>query len=466
MFKNKSNLIEIVNSVLPEERQVSWQETELAAWVFFGLNTFVGVQEGSGKTEANAFYPTDIDIGEWVETFKNAGMKGVILTAKHHDGFCMWQSDTTPYCLKNSPYLNSKGDIVKELSDECKKAGLKFGFSFSLCDRNTEKTGKAYDDLVCSQLTELLTKYGEIYEVKFDLNGEKKHEYDLKRYCELIRSLQPSAAIVNGPDVRHIGNSKAVCRPEEWNVVKPVSRLQKITKADKSKPDTFRTQDGKGRMELDLGSLKALKKSNSFCWQPAVADISLRDSWFYVKSEDEISMFLHRLKDIYFSTVGGNVVLELGVPIDQRGRIHESEKATLAGFGADMELLKSKPLIKKSALTSNCGEDSVENLKSDDETYFFSGKTDKKIEITADFGKEKIIRMIELGENMPTGQQIERFSVYTLKNGKFKKAETYSTVGYKKLILPKKPTVTSVVKIVIEKTRDFAALKTFEIYSA
>lgn len=466
MFKKKNDFVKIANTVIPEERQIKWQETEFAAHVYFGLNTFINSQEGTGKTEPNAFYPTDIDVEDWVLTFKNAGMKGVILTAKHHDGFCMWQSKTTNYTVANSPYLDGEGDIVKELSDACRKVGLKFGFSFSLCDRNTAETGKAFDDLVCAQLTELLTNYGEIYEVKLDLGGEKKHEYDLKRYCDVIRALQPSAVIVNGPDVRHLGNQKAVCRPEEWSVVEPVSDLQKITKKDQSKENTYRAPDGQGAMKLDLGSRKALKKANSLCWHPVVVDIPMRDNWFYRRDEDEISMFLQKLKKVYFSSVGRNAVLELGVPIDQRGKIHEAEKLTLNSFGSDMEMLKAKPLLKNSKITSNCGGNSAENLKKDDDTYFSSGKTDSKIEITVDFGEEKIIKLIELGENIATGQQIEKFSIYTLEGKKFKKAETHTSVGYKKLILPQKPMVTSSVKIVIEETRDFATLKKLEIYSA
>ncbi len=465
MFKKKNDIIKIANGVLPHERQIRWQETELAAHVFFGLNTFVRMQEGTGKTEANAFYPTDIDIPSWVNTFKDAGMKGVLITAKHRDGFCLWRSKTTSYTVANSPYRDGEGDIVRELSDECRKENMKFGFSFSLCDRNTDKKGEDLEKLILGQLEELLTSYGEIYEVKLDTEGEKA-DIDMEKIYDLVRLLQPNAVISNGPDARHVGNKRTVCRPEEWNVIKPVSRWQESVKIDESKDDTFRTPDGVGKMELDLGSRKALKKANNLCWQPYFADISIRDSWFYDKEEDLRTMLLQKLKDIYFSVTGANGVLEVGVPIDQRGRIHEEETITLQSFGVDMEMLKKNPLLKKSKLTSNCGGESVENLKKDDDTYFFSGETDGKIELTVDFGEDKIIKLIELGENIATGQQIEKFSVYTLEGKKFKKAETHSVIGYKKLILPKKPMLTSAVKIVIEETRGFATLKTLEIYSA
>lgn len=466
LFKRKNDIVKNLNSVCPEERQLKWQETEFSALVYFGLNTFVCKQESNGKVEANAFFPTDIDIPDWISTFKNAGMKGAVLVVKHHDGFCMWRTKTTEYSVANSPYLDSEGDIFREFTDACREGGLKAGFQFSLCDRNTEKTGKELDDLICNQLTELLTSYGEIYEVKFDLDGEKNHDYDMQRYVKLIRELQPDAAIVNGPDVRHLGNKKAITRPEEWNVVRPVNSLQKITKIDSSKENTYRTPDGTGQMELDLGSRKALKKANSLCWQPVVIDYPIRDNWFYDRDEDEISMFLQNLKKLYFSTVGANGSLELGIPIDQRGRVHESEKLTLDSFGIDMRMLTKKPLVKSSEITANCGGNSVKNLQKENSDGFNSGETDAPVEITVNFGEEKIIKMISLGENIKTGQQIEQFSIYTLEGKKFKKAETHGAVGYKKLILPKKPMVTSAIKIVIEKTRDFATLKNLEIYSA
>lgn len=463
MFR-KNDITEFTNKVLPEKRQISWQETDFTGHLFFGLNTFVGAQEGTGKTEPNAFYPTDIDVASWVKTLKDAGMKGVLITAKHHEGFCLWRTKTTDYSVANSPYLDGNGDIIRELSDECRKENMKFGFSFSLCDRNTDKKGEELEKLILSQLTELLTSYGEIYEVKLDLGGEKP-DVDIEKICKHIHSLQPCAVISNGPDARHLGNNRVVCRPEEWNVVKPVYEWQKMTKLNDSAP-VLRTPDGTGKMELDLGSRKALKKANALCWQPYFADISMRDSWFYTREEDLVTMLLQKLKNFYFSVAGSNGVLQVGIPIDQRGKIHEEETVTLQSFGIDMEMLKKNPLLKESEITSNCGEASVQNLKKDDDTYFDSGKTDDKIEITVTFPEEKIIKLIELKENIATGQQIERFSIYTLEGKKFRKAETHSVVGSKKLILPQKPMVTSAVKIVIEETRGFATLKALEIYSA
>ncbi len=466
LFKKNKDLSKILSTVVPEKRQILWQETEFSALVYFGINTFLGKQEGNGKYETNAFYPTAINITEWIKTFKNAGMNGAILVVKHHDGFCLWRTKTTDYSVASSPYLDSQGDIFREFADECRKENLKVGIQYSLIDKNANKSGTEADDFICAQLTELLTEYGDIYEVKFDVDADKMQNYDIERYVNLIRSLQPDAAIVNGPDVRHLGNNKAICRPEEFNVIKPVNNLQKITKIDPLKPNTYRTPDGIGQMELDLGSQKALKKTNSLCWQPVVVDYPMRDHWFYHRFEDEISMFLQNLKKLYFSTVGANASLELGIPIDQRGQVHEAEKLTLNSFGSDMELLTSKPLFKASEVSSDCGEESLKKFQNGDSAYFDSGKTDSPIEITVNFGEEKIIKMIALGENIESGQQVEKFSIYTLEGKKFKKAETHGAIGYKKLILPKKPMVTSAIKIVIEKTREFATLKTLEIYSA
>lgn len=465
MFKNKKDVIKFANKVVPEKRQLLWQETDFVAHFFFGLNTFVTFGEDTGKIEANAFYPTNINIRSWVQTVKDAGMNGVLITAKHHDGFCLWQTETTAYSVASSPYLEGKGDIIRELSNECRKENMKFGFSFSLCDRNTDKKGEELEKLILSQLKELLTNYGEIYEVKLDIGGEKP-DIDMEKIYDLIRSCQPDAVISNGPDVRHLGNAKVVCRPEEWNVIKPVSSWQKTVKLDGNKENTYRTPDGIGKMELDLGSRKALKKANSLCWQPYFADYSMRDSWFYNKEEDNVTIPLQKLKKLYFSVTGANGVLQMGIPIDQRGRIHEEETLTLQSFGIDMEMLTKNPLLKKSEISASHGNDSVQNLKKDDDTYFFSGETDDKIEITVNFGEDKIIKLLELGENIATGQQIEKFSIYTLEGKKFKKAETHSVIGNRKLIIPRKPMVTSAVKIVVEETRNFATLRKLEIYSA
>lgn len=466
LFKKQKNLAKILNTVVPEKRQVEWQETEFSALVYFSLGTFDGKEDGNGKTEPIAFYPISINIPQWIKTFKNAGMKGAVLVVKHHDGFCLWRTKTTDYSVASSTYLDSKGDIFREFAEECRKENIKVGIQYSFTDRNANKKGVEADDFICAQLTELLTEYGELFEVKFDVEPEEIGKYDVERYVKLIRTIQPDATIVNGPDVRHLGNKKAVCRPEEFNVIKPVNKLQKITKIDETKPDTFRTPDGIGQMELDLGSQKALKKANSLCWQPVVVDYPMRDHWFYNRGEDEVSMFLQNLKKLYFSTVGANASLELGIPIDQRGQVHDAEQLTLNSFGSDMEFLTKKPLVKKSKVTSNFGNESLKKFVNGESDYFNSGETDSPIEITVDFGEEKIIKLISLGENIATGQQIEQFTIYTLEGKKFKKAETHGAVGNKKLILPKNPMVTSAVKIVIEKTREFATLKNLEIYSA
>lgn len=465
MFRKKTDITEYTNKVTPEKRQLIWQETDFVAHIFFGINTFVRLQEGYGKTEPQAFYPTDISIPSWVKTLKGAGIKGVLITAKHHDGFCMWRTKTTDYSVANSPYLDGKGDIVKELSDECRKEGLKFGFSFSLCDRNTDKKGKDLEKLILDQLEELLTSYGEIYDVKLDKGGELP-DVDMEKICAHIRKISPLTVISNGPDARHIGNTRMVCRQSEWNVIEPVYEYQKITKVDENKENTFRSPDGAGRMELDLGSRKALKKANSLTWHPYFADISMRDSWFYDKEEDLRTMFLQRLKELYFMISGQGGVLQIGIPVDQCGRIHKEETVTLESFGADMEMLTRNPVLENSEITANCGGNSVQNLKKDDDTYFASGETDDKIEITVNFGEEKIVRLLEICENIETGQQIESFSVYTLEGKKFKKAESHTVIGNKKLILPKKPMVTSAVKIVIEETRGFANIRKLEIYCA
>ena len=225
-MQNKKSY-ELAAEVIPSSRQLEWQKLEMYAFCHFGTNTFTGREWGDGTAPASIFNPKKLDARQWAKEIKNAGMKAIILTCKHHDGFCLWQSDYTDYCMKNSPYQNGKGDVVKEVSDACREMGLKFGVYLSPWDRHeaTYGTGEDYNKYFKNQLTELATKYGDVFCFWFDgacgegKNG-KKQVYDWESYFDLIRELQPNAVInICGPDVRWCGNEAGKSRESEWSVV-------------------------------------------------------------------------------------------------------------------------------------------------------------------------------------------------------------------------------------------------------
>ncbi|MBQ9717116.1 MAG: alpha-L-fucosidase, partial [Clostridia bacterium] len=214
-------------AVKPSERQMNWFDTEFYAFVHFTVNTYTALEWGLGNEDPAIFNPSDLNCDDWVEAVKSAGMKGLVLTAKHHDGFCLWPSAYTDHSVKSSPWKDGKGDVVRECAEACARGGIKFGVYLSPWDRNSKYYGTdAYNDYYCNQLTELLTNYGELFMVWFDgacgegPNG-KKQTYDFDRYIALIRKYQPNACIFNdfGPDVRWCGNEAGQARRAEWAVV-------------------------------------------------------------------------------------------------------------------------------------------------------------------------------------------------------------------------------------------------------
>lgn len=319
-------------AVKPSSRQIDWYETEFYAFVHFGVNTFTDREWGNGQEDEKIFNPQKLDCDQWVEAIKSAGMKGMVLTAKHHDGFCLWPSAYTEHSVKNSPLGR---DVVKEAAEACRRGGIKFGFYLSPWDRNSELYGtEAYNDYFCNQLTELLTQYGEIFYVWFDNacgegpNG-KKQRYDFPRYIELIRKYQPGAAIFNdfGPDVRWCGNEAGAARHAEWAVVPgELCRYSQV-------------QTGAGPLAKEgdlsflyntcqnLGTLDNILYSKGVTFTPAEIDMSIRPGWFWHPDEEPHS--LERLFRTYLSSVGANCCLHLNLPPNRDGRIDEKDVARL-----------------------------------------------------------------------------------------------------------------------------------------
>ena len=328
-------LLKIAATITPSPEQLRWQQLELTGFIHFGINTFTGKEWGTGKEDPKLFNPTALDAKQWVKACKDAGIKQVILTAKHHDGFCLWPTKTTEHSVKNSPWKDGKGDVVKEVADACKELGVGFGVYLSPWDMNNATYGtEAYNDLFIDQLTELLTQYGKVDEVWFDgANGEgpngKKQVYDFERWYAHIRKLQPQAVIaVSGPDVRWVGTETGHGREEEWSVV-PVGKKNKFNEGSQTKVDTPPSGDMMGSV---LGSRSQLRDGDALKWYPAETDVSIRPGWFYHESQDKKVKTPEYLKEIYFHSVGRNGVLLLNIPPDKRGLITDFDLAALKNW--------------------------------------------------------------------------------------------------------------------------------------
>ena len=466
--------IKYAASIVPSERQIAWQETEFYAFIHFGMNTFTNSEWGNGNEDPDLFNPEKLDCRQWAKLCKLSGMKGLILTAKHHDGFCLWPSAYTDHCVRSSKWRDGKGDVVAECAEACREFGIKFGIYVSPWDRHEETygTGEAYNKFFKNQLREILTAYGELFCVWFDgacgegKNG-RKQEYDWEGYYELIRELQPNATInICGPDVRWCGNEAGICRKSEWSVV-PYYHSNSELIAAASQQNVSKPPKKINPTALDLGSRKAIKKCNKLIWYPAEVDTSIRKGWFYHKEEDYSVKPLSKLMDIYYNSVGANASFLLNVPPTPEGKIFEKDVETLLSMGVQLSLDFNENLAEGSVVTDNkhldeahCGQMA---LSSDPEEYWHSGDEPEGSELILDLGDEYDINKIVLGEHIRTGQQIEKFSLYAQVNGKWKRLAKETVIGYKRICRFEEIRV-RYFKLVIEKARCFATISKFEAY--
>lgn len=439
-----SDSYKIAAKVVPSERQLKWQEVEFYAFCHFGMNTFTGKEWGDGQTPPEVFHPTDFDAEQWAKAVKSAGMRGLILTCKHHDGFCLWPSAYTEYSVKNSPFRDGQGDVVREVADACKKYGLKFGVYLSPWDRHepTYGQGEPYNTYYKNQLRELLTNYGELFCIWLDgacgegKNG-KKQKYDWQSYYAVVRELQPNAAIcISGPDVRWIGNEAGVCRKAEWSVVPSWLSINEYVAEHSQKADDKKFAKTHNAMVLDLGSRKAIANETDFIWYPAEVDVSIRPGWFYHAAEDGKVKSLDKLFKIYLNSVGGNASLLLNIPPDTTGRIPQVDALTLDAFGRmlgrefPVDLLQGARASATSELDSEHGASSVlENNGS----FWQSALDEECPELVLDFGTETAFDSLILQENIRTGQQIEAFDIAVQKGNRWKRIGKYTIIGYKRI---------------------------------
>ena len=405
--------VDMASRLIPTPQQLEWQKMELTAFLHFGINTFTGREWGDGNENPSLFNPTELDAEQWVRTLKDAGFKMVIITAKHHDGFCLWPTKTTKHSVESSPWKDGKGDVVKELRNACDKYGMKFGIYLSPWDRNAACYGDspAYNKFFIEQLTELLTNYGEVHEVWFDgANGEgpngKKQVYDWDAFYSTIRTLQPKAVTaIMGDDVRWVGNEKGIGRETEWSATVLTPGVYARAEENNKALGVY------GKAE-DLGGRDILAKAKELFWYPSEVDVSIRPGWFYHEDQDSKVKSLKHLTDIYFQSVGYNSVLLLNIPPDTRGLINEADVNRLKEFRAYLD------------------EAFADNKVVDGNRLWKAAQGEQK-EYAIEDNSE--INVIMLQEDISKGQRVEGLDVETLTDGQWKLVAQGTTVGYKRI---------------------------------
>lgn len=451
---------------VPTEQQMAWHEMELNAFIHFTTNTFTGLEWGMGSEKESVFNPTEINAEQWVRVLKDAGFKQVILTCKHHDGFCLWPSKYTEHSLKNSPYKNGKGDVVKELSDACKKLNIKFGVYLSPWDRNHADYGKpAYIEYYRNQLKELFTNYGPVGEMWFDgANGGNGYYgganetrkinsatyYDWPNTLSLVRSIQPKVIFFSdaGPDLRWVGNERGVAGVTNWNTI--------------NNDTLFAGKPGIENL-LNTGSEDGNK------WIPAEVDVSIRPGWFYHAKEDSLVKSPERLFEIYLSSVGRGSTLLLNVPPDQRGLFHENDVKSLQGFRKILENEFKSNLAKGAKATTNASRGSAASynaskvLDGKKDSYWATDDNVLTGSIDIELSKKQLVKYITLQEYILLGQRVKSFSIEAWVNGTWIEVASGTTIGYKR-ILKVAPVETEKIRVNIKAAKACPTLSAVDIF--
>ena len=445
MYQNFTQDKELVKCH-PNFRQIAINQMEFYLFAVFNINTFTGCEWGNGKESPSAFQPTELDADQWIEAAKAAGATGLIITAKHHDGFCLWPSKYTEHCVRNSPFRDGNGDVVREVADACRRGGIKFGVYLSPWDRNCPVygQGKPYDDFFCNQLTELCTQYGELFTLWFDgacgegPNG-KKQVYDFERYYALIRELQPNAAIsICGPDVRWCGNEAGDTRESEWSVL-PTGFYTNELVADNSQQsdDNAFREKTINEMQRDLGSREFLTGAVGYEWRPSETDTSIRPGWFYHPEEDSQVRSLETLLDIWYRSVGGNSTLLLNIPPDQRGLFHENDVQRLREMGDYLRKTFANNLAANAVFTasSDDGYHLPEHMAVDSyDAYYKPFDGENAITINIKLQEAAEVTHVVLKEHIPMSQRIEKYVIEAkLADGTWFEVNRGTTVGYKRI---------------------------------
>lgn len=444
------NFIKNAAHVKPSENQLRMlRETPFYAFVHFSPNTYTNLEWGDGTEDPQIFNPTELDCEQWAKAIKSAGMKGMVLTAKHHDGFCLWPTKYTEHSIKNSPYKNGTGDIVREAAEACKKHGLKFGFYLSPWDRNSKLYGTdEYNTYYKNQLTELLTNYGEIFHVWFDgacgegPNG-KKQVYDFDGYIKLVEKYQPNATIFHDTGtIRWCGNEAGSAPYAQWAVV-PVE-LCPMNEPQTNGALVEGNIEFNYNSDIAIGSLETIIYSKGLVFAPAETDMSIRPGWFY--HEDEKPHSLERLFNTYLNSVGNNTTFNLNIPPMPNGKFNDEDVKRLKELGE---------LLNKEFGTNHAEGTEFETLPGYGET---------QPEYIVKLNGVKTVKYIELAEKISEGQRISSFRIFTKnKEGYWDDATQSTTVGSRK-ILKIAPVETDEIKIGIMSSRDVPEIEWVKVY--
>ena len=434
---------------------------EYYAFIHFNMNTFTNKEWGYGDESPSTFNPTSLDTDQWAEVIKNSGMKGIIITAKHHDGFALWPSNYTSHSVKNSPWKNGEGDLIKDLEKSCRKFGLKLGIYLSPWDRNHPDYGtKKYISYFRNQLTELLTNYGEIFEVWFDgANGgsgfyggtnevrkvDKKTYYDWENTHKIIRELQPNAVIFSdaGPDIRWVGNEKGYANKTTWSNIYKDSVYGGM-------PDYYKFSSG---------------QENGSHFIPTETDVSIRPGWYYHPEEDDKVKSLEKLIDIYFNSVGLNSSLLLNIPVDNRGLIHENDTKRLYELNNYIRNTFSNNFFMESKMYFNGMSHPIDKLIDNKISSMCPFKTKLNNVIEISLNENKIVDIFKISENINLGQRVKKFRLEALVNDIWVTIEEGTTIGSKRLI-KFEPIEIKKLKFTIIDSKDIPMISEIGIYKS
>ncbi len=470
-YDKESDEVTRLISVLPSQKQLDYLELEYYNFIHFGMNTMTGKEWGTGKESPSKFNPEKLDTDQWCEVLKASGSKGIIFTAKHHDGFCLWQTKTTKHSIACSPYKDGKGDIVKELSESCKKYGLKFGVYLSPWDMNAECYGTdAYNDFYKEQLRELLCgDYGEIFCVWMDgARGEDAElepgfEYDMEGYEQLINDLQPGCVTaIQGSDVRWVGNEAGIARESEWSVVSMSNAATEHFQTSVGDAENLQTVSAEA---ADRGSRELLANYKDLAFYPAEVDVSIRKGWFYHWYQSPKK--LDQLLQIYFTSVGGNSSLLLNVPPDKDGLITDKDAKVLKEFGDAIAATTQKELTVSEI---EVGDNDVMIAKDELDALLDDGRdgyTFTSSEYILDFYLEKEGRLgrIDLREDLRSSQRVEEFEVWVRSDGKWMLVGDSTVIGNRRILMFENAPVCDLVRVVIKQSRSVPVLRSVKLYA-
>ena len=439
---------------VPSPSQLAWQRDELTMFVHFGINTFTNREWGDGTEDPAIFNPTRLDPREWARAARDGGFRIVILTAKHHDGFCLWPTETTDHSIRASPWQDGTGDLVRDFAEAVRAEGMKVGLYLSPWDRNAPSYGDSprYNDLYVRQLTELLTGYGTISEVWFDgANGEgpngRRQEYDWPRFHETVRSLQPGAVIFSdaGPDIRWIGNEQGIAGDPNWASVDPTV----VPYPGISGPGV--------REALQHGH------PHGSVWRPGEADVSIRPGWFWHPEEDDEVRTVENLVELYFLSIGRNANLLLNVPPTTDGLFHPTDVERLSGFRDRLEEIFARDLAPAARASASSGAGASRVLDADIDGYWSPARgTTGYLEL--EFPSPVTFGIVELREAIAHGQHVERYEVHARTPEGWRVVADGSTIGNRSLDRTDGPVTASRLRVSIEAAHEVPRISRVGLY--